>query len=78
MERTVINPLVEQAMPIKDLAKLLPGKPSYFTIREWVLEGRRNIYTRARVKMDSVQLPTGMASSMEAYQRFIAALNALE
>ncbi len=64
----------EEALLLSELAPLLPGSPSYFTVRKWCLFGTRNRHGET-VKMEAVILPSGMASSVEAYRRFIYSLN---
>lgn len=73
-----INPLSEQVMPLRDLGRKLPGKPHYNTLLDWCTEGRVNWHTRRRVKMELINLPGGKASSLEAYLRFIDALNSID
>ncbi len=71
-----LNPLTEEALPLKDLGKQLPGRPRYTTILSWCQDGRVNNNTGQRVRMEMVQLPAGYASSVAAYLRFIDRLNA--
>lgn len=72
----MINPLVEQVMPLSELRRHLPTKPHYQTLLEWCKLGRKNQVTGQRVRLEHVQLPSGQASSLEAYLRFIQRLNA--
>jgi hypothetical protein len=72
----MINPLSEQVMPLSVLRRHLPGKPHYQTLLEWCKLGRKNQNTGLRVRLERVQLPSGQASSLEAYLRFIERLNA--
>lgn len=72
----MINPLREQVMPLSELRRHLPGKPHYQTLLEWCKLGRKNQVTGQRVRLERVQLPSGHASSLEAYLRFIERLNA--
>jgi len=74
----VINPLREQVMPLQQLGKQLPGRPRYNTLLEWCKLGRRNRNTSKRVKLEVIRMPGGMASSLEAYLRFIERLNSLD
>lgn len=60
---------------LRDLGRQLPGKPKYTTLRDWCERGRMNWNTRRRVRMESIQLPGGEASSLAAYLAFIAKLN---
>jgi hypothetical protein len=60
---------------LRDLGRQLPGKPKYTTLRDWCERGRVNWATRKRVKVQSIQLPGGEASSLAAYLAFIAKLN---
>lgn len=73
-----IHPLKETVMPLSDLGKHLPGRPRYKTLLQWCQEGRINWNTRRKVKMELINLPSGKASSLEAYLRFIDALNSLD
>lgn len=74
----MIHPLKEQVMPLRELGKHLPGKPRYSTLIDWCRQGRVNWNTRKRVKLEIINLPGGKASSLEAYLRFISALNRLD
>ena len=73
-----IDPLTEHVLPLKELGRKLPGRPEYTTMVAWCKQGRINWHTRKRVKLELIYLPGGRASSLEAYQRFVAALNACE
>jgi len=68
-----IHPL--QALPFKELAKLIPHRPRHRTVRKWHEVGRKNPFTGEIVKLEAIHLPIGMGSSLEAYERFVEALN---
>lgn len=68
----------EDMVVLTRLCKILPGGPyTYETVRYWCKAGRRRILDDpgSVVLMDCVKLPSGLASSVEAYYRFIDDLN---
>lgn len=71
----MIDPFQEPVMPLSELRRHLPGRPNYCTLMDWCRTGRMNKKTRQRVKLEAVRLPAGTASSLQAYLRFIDALN---
>jgi hypothetical protein len=71
--RFPINPL--ECEPLAQLGRKLPGRPAYTTLMDWCKRGRVNWNTRKRVKMEFLALPSGFASSLEAYLRFVDRLN---
>jgi hypothetical protein len=71
----MIDPFEEKVIPLRELGKKLPDRPRYTTVVGWVTLGRRNMYSGKRVRMECLKMPYGLASSIEAYKRFLAALN---
>jgi len=67
----------EHTIALTRLCKLLPDEVTYETLRYWCLKGRRKDRNdpNSCVRMESVKKPCGLSSSVEAYWRFIAALN---
>lgn len=65
-------------MPLAQLRRHLPGKPHYQTLMEWCTVGRLNRLTGRREKLERIMLPSGTASSLQAYLRFIERLNSLD
>lgn len=61
--------------PLSQLGRKLPGRPKYTTLLDWCKRGRMNWATRKRVRMEFICLPSGQASSLEAYLRFVDRLN---
>ncbi len=70
-----INPVTEDVAPLADLGKRLGRRIPYHTVRGWVKIGRVNAWTRSRVHLESIGMPSGESTSVEAYWRFIKALN---
>lgn len=66
----------EELLPLSQLRRHLPGKPQYATLWDWCTRGRTNRATGKHVKLEQVSLPSGMHSSLEAFTRFLKALNA--
>jgi len=72
----------EGAVLLNELRTQLPGRPRWRTVRLWVtqgviphaMRGRPNT-GKHRVQLQTVDHPLGSATSMEAYRRFIVALN---
>ncbi len=66
----------EATWPLSELGRLLPPKPSYQKLWNWCRRGRSHPYNHRRlVRMESIEEAGGLASSVEAYWRFIEALN---
>lgn len=65
----------EATFYLSDLSKKLPDQPTYGTLLRWCTTGST---ARGRLEtpivMESEQRPNGLASSVEAYQRFIQKL----
>ena len=70
-----IDVFKERVFLLSDLGKHLPYKPGYQTIWNWIYKGRLDVHGGERCFMDSIFLPNGLASSIEAYQRFVEGLN---
>ena len=71
-----IDPSTEEIVPLADLGKLLGKNIQYNTVIQWCKEGRVNWNTRSRVQLECITMPSGLATSREAYFRFIERLNA--
>lgn len=73
-----INIRVEEPILLRLFAKRLSEPCDYDTVRKWSRRGllidRSNPKSK-RVKLEVVQLPRGMATSWEAYARFLERLN---
>lgn len=59
---------------LKDLALLIPGKPSYWTLLRWSEKGAKNSKGK-QVFLATVKLPAGKGSSLELYDAFLEKLN---
>lgn len=73
--RGAIRANKENTLPLDALRRMLPRKPHFYTILQWVKFGRINRETDERVQMEAVQGTAGLESSVEAYERFIDRLN---
>jgi hypothetical protein len=71
-----INLNKEVPVLLREFGKLLPERVPYYTLRRWWRAGCTNRETGANVKLETVRLPTGRATTMEAYNRFVANLSA--
>jgi hypothetical protein len=60
-------------MLLSDLCGVIPGKPTYETIRRWATQGVLS-QNKARVKLQTVKLPTGRGSSIQLYRDFLMRL----
>jgi hypothetical protein len=65
----------EVPVPLSDFGKLLPTKVAYRTVFGWYDPGTMNQTTGQRICLETIMLPVGRCTSMEAYHRFIARLN---
>lgn len=65
----------EEMFPLADLAKKIPGRPAPGTVKQWAKRGIFNTNTNQFVKLETIKLPRGRGSSMEAYHRFLKGLN---
>jgi hypothetical protein len=77
-ESAAFDPEQEEPIPLADLGKTVGRKLPYVTVLRWVREGRVNQYTKKRYFLETVCMPSGYASSKEAYWRFIKQLNTLD
>lgn len=66
----------EQTFRLSELATMLPDEPCYDTVRKWCCVGVDG--PTSLVKLEKINSPVGYKSSVEAYMRFIAALNGCE
>ena len=64
-----------KAVPLKDFGRQLSPRRSYHTIRGWCLDGKLNRRTGERVKLESVYLPAGLCTDVDAFLRFVERLN---
>jgi hypothetical protein len=68
----------ERTYSLSEMARMIPGEPTYWTVWTWCIQGRlkdRGNARSPRVRMEHVMLSNGRRSSMEAYWRFIEELN---
>jgi hypothetical protein len=65
----------EVPIELGDFGKLLPKRYSYHSVLSWAREGRMNRETREIVLLEVIRGPNGFCTSMEAYRRFLLALN---
>ncbi|MDM4017770.1 hypothetical protein [Roseiconus lacunae] len=63
----------DEPMPLAALARLLPGKPAYTTVRRWASDGRTS-QSGKLVRLETVRLTNGLGSSIAKYKAFLAAL----
>jgi hypothetical protein len=70
-----INLNKEVPVLLREFGKLLPERVPYYTLRRWWRLGCTNRETGETFKLETVRLPTGRATSMEAYNRFVANLS---
>jgi hypothetical protein len=62
-------------MRLSELRKKLPHEHEYQTVWSWCVIGKKHPYTRQMVRMEAVQTTVGIASSVDAYYRFLERLN---
>lgn len=74
MSRNLILENEEETFCLKDLRKALKIKEHYMTLYLWCKRGVSRGLPRP-IKMESIRAPRGIRSSVEAYHRFMAALN---
>lgn len=60
-------------LPYRDLARMLPGKPTADTVAKWARTGRLSV-SGVRVKLKRKKLTCGYGSSFEWYEEFIERL----
>lgn len=61
----------ETPYKLSELAKLLPGRPSYDAVLEWVTIGRDHPDRKGeKIVMEKINTHAGYASSVEAYWRW--------
>lgn len=75
MARQLINVLTERVFFLAEMREFIAGKPTAGTIHSWATFGRRNVYTGKTVRLETIRLPNGLCTSLEAYERFVKALN---
>ena len=71
-----IDPATELVIPLSELGKKIGMRIARSTVKEWINRGRKNCFTGQRVHLESIQMPGGEGTSVEAYHRFIEAMNA--
>lgn len=64
-----------KAVPLKDFGRRLSPRRAYQTVRGWCLIGKLNRRTGERVKLESVYLPAGLCTDVDAFLRFVERLN---
>jgi hypothetical protein len=61
----------DRLLLLRDLAKILPYPHSYASVRRWAIKGTKIRGADVYVKLETVTLPGGMASSLKMYQSFV-------
>lgn len=74
-EELSIDLFKEKVVLLSELKHHVPYKPGYNTVLVWAKVGKKNRRTRRVHRLQTVRLPNGLATSVEAYQRFIQELN---
>lgn len=69
-----IDPTKELVISLRRLGMKLPERVSKTTVHRWVKVGITRSQ-KAPVKLESIRMPWGIGTSMEAYKRFIKRLN---
>ena len=69
-----INPVDDELILFSEAARKLPASPGYTTVYRWHKRGNRSI-SGAAVRLDAVNTPRGLATTLDAYRRFVEALN---
>jgi hypothetical protein len=64
-----------KAVPLRDFGRKLSPRRAYQTVRGWCVIGKLNPKTGQRIKLESVYLPAGRCTDMDAFLRFIERLN---
>lgn len=68
------EPAPNQRMPLSELARHIPGKPVYQTVRCWVRFGKMGPFGQ-RVYLESRMTPNGYVSCLAWYDQFIERLS---
>lgn len=76
--RHCIDPQKEEVIPLAVLAREMTPPVNYRTVYYWFRYGRLNQWTQRRVHLEVLKMPCGMATSREAYWRFIKRLNEID
>lgn len=69
-----INLANERLISLRDFAGALPEGPTYQTVWGWATRGRQRLGDRKLVVLETVKLPCGRCTTLEAYYRFVQAL----
>ena len=71
----MIDPFHDDLILLRDFAKRLPGDPSYQTVWSWAKHGRRALGDEGElVFLETVKMPAGRSTTIEAYRTFIEKL----
>ena len=69
-----IDPLSDELISFSQAPRVLPGRPHYNTVLRWHKDGRLSL-SGQRVHLEAIATPWGLATTREAYRRFVEALN---
>lgn len=61
----------ERPIPLADLGKALHCRIPYTTVWHWWRVGVLNRETGERVTLETIQMPRGRSTTVEAYMRFV-------
>jgi hypothetical protein len=76
MAKAARSPLLkEKRFYLRDFARQIDPRVAYNTVLEWHRDGRVNRGTGRRVHLKAIRATNGLQTSLEEYNRFIAALN---
>jgi hypothetical protein len=64
----------ERLILLRDFARHLPESPTYQTVWGWATRGRRRADGEL-VYLETVRIPAGRCTTLEAYWRFLVALS---
>ena len=66
----------ETVHPLATLRKHILGEPHYQTLWMWCIRGRVHPdHPKRRIKLEAIEGTSGLASSVEAYWRFLERIN---
>ena len=75
MAKETFDPFKERPVLLGNLGKRLGQRMPYQTVYSWVSKGLLNTHTKKRHYLATIRLPSGLATSIEAYMRFLRKLN---
>lgn len=73
--RRLIKPQAEKPYRLTEIGKHLPDEPTYAQLWYWHERGLKNWATGEQIYLETIRLPRGQGTTVEAYWRFIEALN---